>query len=90
MICYAIFAIRIDLQSKKWINTTLFELVVTCIEIETPIFVPSFSIFHVFISIIILFHFFKLLVQLFTFHIQHSKICSQHHLHNIFEIISSF
>ena len=50
IICYTIVAILADLHSKKWINISLFELVVTCI--ETHIFVPSFSIYHVFISII--------------------------------------
>ena len=53
IIFYAIFAILIDPQSQKWINISLFELDFTCI--ESPIFVPSFSIPHVIIYIIIFF-----------------------------------
>ena len=44
IVCYSIAVILFDLHSKKWINTLLFELVVTCI--ETNIFVTSFSISH--------------------------------------------
>ena len=55
MICYAIVAILIDMNSQKWINTSLFELVITCI--EAYIFITSFSIYHVFISIIMFYIF---------------------------------
>ena len=50
MICYAIVAILVDMHPQKWMNISLFELLVTCI--ETHIFVPSLSICHIFISII--------------------------------------
>ena len=82
MICCAIFTILIELHSKNCINTSFFELVFTCI--ETPIFVPSFSISHVFISIIN-FYVFLLLGNIFTLNIQHSNTCNQHHLYTIFE-----
>ena len=39
MICYYIVAILIDMNSKKWINISLFELVFTCI--KAHISVPS-------------------------------------------------
>ena len=42
--------ILVDLHSQKWINTLLFELVVTCI--NTHIFAPIISTSHIFISII--------------------------------------
>ena len=88
MICYIIVAILIDLHPKKWINTYLFELVVTCI--ETHILVPNFSIFHRFISIIIFFCSFLLLGHIFALNFQHSKTCIQHHLYTIFEKIPRF
>ena len=50
MIYYAIVAVFTELHSQKWIRISLFELVVTCI--ETHIFVISFSISHVYISIV--------------------------------------
>ena len=53
IICYSIFIIIVYLHSQKWINISLFQLVVTCI--ETHKFVPSFSISHIFISNIKLF-----------------------------------
>ena len=76
---YAIFAILIDLIFKKW--------VFTCI--ETHIFVASFSIYHVFISIIKFLYCFLLLGKLFTLIIQHSKTCNQHNLYTIFDKIPS-
>ena len=49
-ICYSIVVVLVVLHLQKWINILLFELIVTCI--ETHIFVPCFSISHIFISII--------------------------------------
>ena len=72
------------LHSKNWINILLFELVVTCI--ETHIFVPSFSIYHIFISIIKFLCCFSLLLgQLFNLNIPHPKTCIQHNIYTIFE-----
>ena len=59
----SIVSIIIDLHSQNWINIYLFELVVTCI--ETCIFVPSFSISHIFISVIIFLFCFLLLGTFF-------------------------
>ena len=53
-------------------NVPLFELVVTYI--ETHIFVPSFSISHIFISVIKFFCCFLLLGKMFTLNLQNSKI----------------
>ena len=64
IIGYSIFVILIDLNSQKWINTLLFELVFPCIKIH--IFVPIFSIYHIFISIIKCFRCLLILGQLFT------------------------
>ena len=64
IVCYAIFAILVELNSQYWINIYLFGLVSTCI--EENIFVPSCSISHLFISIIKFFCCFLLLGKLFT------------------------
>ena len=88
MIYYAIDAILIDLNSQKWINISLFELVATCI--ETHILDPNFSISHIFISIIKFLYCLLLLGKLFTLNIQHSNKCIQHHISTIFEQICSF
>ena len=88
MICYAIVAILIDLNSQKCINVSLFELVVTCI--ETDISVSSFSISLGFISIIKWLCCFLILGKLFNLNIQHSKKYNQHHLYIIFEKIPRF
>ena len=73
---------------KKWINITLLVLVVTCI--ETHIFVPSFSISHLFFSTTNVFYCLLILGKLFNLNIQHSKTCIQHCLYTKFEEISSF
>ena len=73
---------------KSWINISLFELLVKCI--ETHICVPSFLISHVFISILKFFCFLLLLWQLLTLNIRHSNTCNQHHLYTIFDKIPSF
>ena len=64
IICYAIFAILVELHSQYWINISLFGLVVTCI--EAHIIVPSFSISHIFICIIKFFCCLLLLGKIFT------------------------
>ena len=51
MVCYSIVAILVDIHSQKWINISLFGLVSKFI--ETHISVPSFSIHHLLIFIII-------------------------------------
>ena len=85
----SIVVILVYLHSKNWINISLFELVVTCI--ETHIFVPSFLISHTFISVIIFFCCFSLLLeQIFTLNVLNSKTCIQHNIYTIFEEISSF
>ena len=50
ILCHSIVVILVDLHSQKWINTLLFELVVTCI--KTHIFASNLSISHICISII--------------------------------------
>ena len=85
---YAIVAILIDLYSQKSANISLFQLVVTFI--ETYIFVPSFSISNLFMSIIKVFCCLLLLGKLFTLNIQHSKICNQHHIDTIIDQVTSF
>ena len=87
MTCYVIVAILINLSSQKWINISLFELVVTCI--ETHELLPNLSISHIFLCVIFLFCF-LLLVKIFTLSLQHSKKCIQHHLYTNFGNISSF
>ena len=64
ILCCSVISILDDLNSQKWINISLFELVFTCI--ESHILVTGFSISHVFISIIKFFCCFLLSVQLFT------------------------
>ena len=89
IVCYPIFVIIVDLHSKRWINISFFELVVTCIKLH--IFVPSFSISRIFISIIKFFYFLSLLLgQIFPLNILHPKTCIQHSIYTIFEKISSF
>ena len=89
IICYSIVVILIDLHSQRWINILFFELVVTCIETHT--FVPSFSIYHIFIYIRKFFCCFSLILgQIFTLNILHPKKCIQHNIYNIFEQIYSF
>ena len=89
IICYSIVFILVDLHSQNWINTPLFELIVTCI--ETHIFVTNFSISHILISIIKLLYCFTLIFgQIFTFNILHPNTCIQHNIYTIFEQISSF
>ena len=89
IICYSIVVILVDLHSKKWMNISLFELVVKCIEIH--IFVPSFSTYHIFLSIIKFFSCFSLLLgQLFTLNLIHPKTCIQYNIYSIFDQISSF
>ena len=56
---YSIVIISVELHSQNWINTLLFDLVVTCI--KRHIFVSTFSISPIYISIIIFFHCFLLL-----------------------------
>ena len=69
-------------SSLTWIHksglTTFFELVVTCI--KTNIFVPTFSISYIFISIIRFFCCFLLLGHLFTWNIQHYTTLIQHNI----------
>ena len=60
----SIVSILVDLHSQKWIDISMFELVVTCI--EAHIFVPSFSISYILISTIMFFCCFLLLEKLFT------------------------
>ena len=89
IICYLVVVILVDLHSQKWINTSLFGLVVTCIEKYS--FVPGFSISHIFISILIFFCCFSLILgQLVTLNILHPNKCIQHNIYTIFEKISSF
>ena len=88
MIYYDVFTILSNLHSQKWIKISLFVSSVTCI--ETHIFVPSFSISHVFISIIKLLCCLLLIGKLLTLIIQHYNKCNQHHLYTIFEKIPSF
>ena len=88
MICYAIFIILVDLYSHKWIDISLFELVVTCI--EKHIIVPSLSISNIFISIITFFCCLLLLSKIFTLDSQRSKTCNQHHIYTIFDKIPNF
>ena len=89
IIFYSIVVILVDIYSQTWINTSLFELVVTCI--ETHIFVPTFSISHIFISIIKFFCCFSLLLgYLFTLNIIQPKTYIQHNIYTIFEQIYSF
>ena len=87
MLCYAVFTVVVNLYLQQWINISLFELVVICI--EPHILVPNFSISHIFPSVIKCFCCFSLLGRLFTSNIQHSKTCIQHHFYTIFEKISS-
>ena len=61
--------------------TPLLKLVVTCI--ETHIFIPSFSISHIFISIVFFFWCLLLSGQLFTLNIQHSNTYTLYHLYTI-------
>ena len=84
-ICCYLVEILVYLYSQKWINISLFVLVVTCI--EAHIFVPSFSIYHIFISTMKFFCCFLLLGQLFNLNLQHSKTRVQNHVYAIFEII---
>ena len=85
IICYSVVVILFDLHSQGWINISLFELVVTCI--ETHIFVPSVLIYHIFISTINLFCCLLLLGQLFTCNLQHSTTHIRHHIYTTFEQI---
>ena len=87
MICYTIVAIFIGLHEQKWINKSGFELFFTCI--ESHIFVPDFSISHIFLSIIKFFCCLLVLGQPFTVNIEHSNKCIQHNLYTIFEKIYS-
>ena len=64
IISYSIVVVLVDLNSQKWIDISLFELLITCM--EAHIFVPSLSIYHIFISIIKFLCCFLLLGQLFT------------------------
>ena len=83
IIGYSIVVILVDLNSQKWIDILLFELVVKCI--ERHIFFPSLSIYHICISIIQFFCCFLLLCQLFTLSLQHYTTHIKHHLYNTFE-----
>ena len=78
----------IELDSQKCIDIYLFELFFMCI--KTHIFVPSFSISHLFVYIINVFYCFLLLGKLLTLNIQHYKTCNQHHIYTIVEEIPSF
>ena len=88
IIGYYIVVILVELNSQKWIVISLFELVVKCI--KTHIFVPSISIYHIFISIIKFFCCFLLLGQIFTWNLQSYTTNIQHHLYTIFEKKESF
>ena len=84
IICYASFAILVDLHSQKLINIYFIGLVVTFT--ETHIFVHSFSISHIFISTLKFFCFSLLLLgKLFTWNLQHSEPHIQHHLYTKFD-----
>ena len=87
IICHYVVFILVDLHSKKWISTLLFESVFTCI--KTHIFDPGVSISHIIISIIQFFCCLLFLWKIVTFHIQHSKIFN-HNLYTFFEKIFSF
>ena len=79
--CIFLAVIFVDLHSQKWINISLFELVVTCIEIL--IFLPCFSISHIFISIIKNFCYLSLLLgHIFTSDIIHPKTCIQYAIYD--------
>ena len=82
IIYHSIVVILVDLHSQKWINTLLFELVVTCN--KTHIFVPTFSISHIFISIIKFFHCLLILGHLFACNLQPYTILIQDHIYTIF------
>ena len=64
IIGYSIVVILIDLYSQNCIDTLFSELVITCV--KTHIFVPTLSISHIFIFIVIVFCFLLLLGKLFT------------------------
>ena len=89
MICYSAVVILVDIHLQKWINISLFELVVTLVEIH--IFVSSFSVSYIFISIIKFFCSFSLLLrQLSTLNILHPNTCIQHNIYTIFDQILRF
>ena len=88
IICHSIAFILIDRHSQKWISTFLFELFFTWI--KTHIFVPTFSISHICISIINIFCCFLILGHIFTWNIQPYTKLIQHHIYTTFEKIFSF
>ena len=83
IIGYSVVVILVDLNSQKWIDILLFELVVTCM--EAHIFVNSFSISYIFIYIIKFFYCFLILGKLFNWNIQPYTTLIQHQLYTNFE-----
>ena len=98
VICLRIFPVLFfNFCHPRWPGLTIvdchifvciYHLGVTCI--ETHIFVPNFSISHIFISILIFFCCFLILGDIFTFHLQYFKKFNQHNIYAILEKISCF